>query len=45
VLVVQWLRRAASITRERLIPWVPDEVIVAVDRARREMLVDWDPDF
>lgn len=32
-------------SRERLIPWVPDEVIVEVDRGRREMLVDWDPDF
>ena len=31
--------------RERLIPWIPDEVILAVDRARRELLVDWDPEF
>lgn len=31
--------------RERLIPWVPDEVIVKVDLAQGEMLVDWDPEF
>jgi len=31
--------------RERLVPWVPDEVILAVDRAQRELLVDWDPEF
>ncbi|MCG3171467.1 MAG: Ribosome maturation factor RimM [Pseudomonadales bacterium] len=31
--------------RERLIPWLPEQVIVEVDRACREMLVDWDPDF
>jgi len=31
--------------RERLIPWVPDEVILDVDLAGRELLVDWDPDF
>lgn len=31
--------------RERLIPWVPGDVVVTVDRVRREMLVDWDPDF
>lgn len=31
--------------RERLIPWVPEQVILEVDRAAREILVDWDPDF
>ncbi|HNC69136.1 MAG TPA: ribosome maturation factor RimM [Pseudomonadales bacterium] len=44
VLVVQGCTGSID-TRERLIPWVPDEVIVDVDRVRREMLVDWDPDF
>lgn len=31
--------------RERLLPWVPGEVILDVDLARRELRVDWDPDF
>jgi 16S rRNA processing protein RimM len=31
--------------RERLIPWIPQQVILAVDRAQRELLVDWDPEF
>lgn len=31
--------------RERLVPWIPDEVIVRVDLAAGELVVDWDPDF
>lgn len=31
--------------RERLIPYLPDRVVVAVDLAARQMRVDWDPDF
>jgi 16S rRNA processing protein RimM len=31
--------------RDRLIPWVQDKVVVRVDLERRELLVDWDPDF
>jgi 16S rRNA processing protein RimM len=31
--------------RERLIPWVPTSVVLQVDLAAREMLVDWDPEF
>ncbi|WP_101674514.1 ribosome maturation factor RimM [Alloalcanivorax mobilis] len=31
--------------RERLLPWVPDQVIVNVDLDAGEMRVDWDPDF
>ena len=31
--------------RERLIPFVLDQVIVSVDRERREIQVDWDKDF
>jgi 16S rRNA processing protein RimM len=31
--------------RERLIPFLPDEVIRAVDLDARRIEVDWDPDF
>lgn len=31
--------------RERLLPFLPDEVIVEVDLAGGTMTVDWDPDF
>ncbi len=31
--------------RERLIPWVPDQVILKVDLAERQIRVDWDPEF
>lgn len=31
--------------RERLLPWVRDEVVLGVDLDRREMRVDWDPSF
>ncbi|QGT79117.1 ribosome maturation factor RimM [Guyparkeria halophila] len=31
--------------RERLIPFLPDEVIRAVDLDERRIEVDWDPDF
>jgi 16S rRNA processing protein RimM len=31
--------------RERLLPWVPGAVILEVDLAARELLVDWDPEF
>lgn len=31
--------------RERLIPWVQDKVVISVDLAARELLVDWDPDY
>lgn len=31
--------------RERLLPWVPDQVILDVALERGEMRVDWDPDF
>ncbi|MGL6250402.1 MAG: ribosome maturation factor RimM, partial [Billgrantia desiderata] len=31
--------------RERLLPFLPDEVIVAVDLAGGTMTVDWDPEF
>ncbi|EKF75633.1 16S rRNA-processing protein RimM [Alcanivorax hongdengensis A-11-3] len=31
--------------RERLIPWLPDQVVMKVDLAAGELTVDWDPDF
>lgn len=31
--------------RERLIPWLPDRVVVAVDLVAGTLTVDWDPDF
>jgi 16S rRNA processing protein RimM len=31
--------------RERLIPWIPDEVIREIDPEQGRMVVDWDPDF
>ncbi|KAF0807111.1 16S rRNA-processing protein RimM [Alcanivorax xiamenensis] len=31
--------------RERLLPWVPDDVIVDVALERGEIRVDWDPEF
>jgi 16S rRNA processing protein RimM len=31
--------------RERLIPFVPDQVIVNVDLDKREIQVDWDKGF
>lgn len=31
--------------RERLIPYLPDRVVLAVDLAAQQIRVDWDPDF
>jgi 16S rRNA processing protein RimM len=31
--------------RERLIPWIPDQVILGVDRDSGTLTVDWDPEF
>lgn len=37
---------AGSIDKiERLIPWLPDQVVTAVDVANRRLIVDWDIDF
>ena len=30
---------------ERLIPYVPDQFVLAIDLAAQEMRVDWDPEF
>lgn len=44
VLVVQGCE--GSIDRqERLIPWLPDQVVTGVDRTLRRITVDWDPEF
>ena len=32
-------------TRERLIPWLPDDVVLNVDTAAGVMTVDWDTEF
>jgi 16S rRNA processing protein RimM len=31
--------------RERLIPFILDQVVLAVDTRARRIEVDWDPDF
>ncbi len=31
--------------RERLIPYLPEQVVKEVDLAERRMVVDWDPEF
>jgi len=31
--------------RERMVPYVPGEVIHSVDLDKRQMIVDWDPEF
>lgn len=31
--------------RERLIPFIPDEVLISIDLDLRLIVVDWDPDF
>ncbi len=44
VLVVQ--KSQGSIDRrERLIPWLPDQVIKQVDIENGQIIVDWDPEF
>ena len=32
-------------TRERLIPWLPDDVVLNVDTAAGVITVDWDTEF
>ncbi len=44
VLVIQG--EAGSLDRrERLVPWLPDQVVTAVDLEGGILTVDWDPDF
>jgi len=31
--------------RERLIPWLPDQVVRDVDPGAGRLTVDWDPEF
>ncbi len=44
VLVVRGDEQSIDL-RERLIPYLPDRVIVTIDLEAQTMLVDWDPDF
>lgn len=44
VLVVQPIEGSID-TRERLIPYLPDRVVLEVSRAKRCISVDWDPDY
>lgn len=32
-------------SKERLIPYLPDQVVTSVDLEKQEILVDWDPEF
>jgi 16S rRNA processing protein RimM len=31
--------------KERLIPYLPDQVVVSVDLESQKIVVDWDPEF
>jgi len=31
--------------KERLIPYIPNDVVIQINMKRREIIVDWDPDF
>jgi 16S rRNA processing protein RimM len=31
--------------KERLIPWLPDRVVIEVDMATGRIVVDWEPDY
>jgi len=44
VLVVQGDDQSVD-RRERLIPYLPEQVVLNVDLAMQTMVVDWDPDF
>ena len=44
VLVVQSAQGSID-RRERLIPWLPDQVIKQVDIENDRIIVDWDPEF
>jgi 16S rRNA processing protein RimM len=35
----------ASDGKERLIPWLPDDIVTRVDLDAREIEVQWDPEF
>ena len=44
VLVVRAVAGAMD-GRERLVPWLPEQVVKQVDLTARRIVVDWDPDF
>lgn len=39
------VREQNSEARERLIPWLPGEVVIEVSLDSGQMIVDWDPEF
>jgi len=44
VLVVKGNQESID-TEERLIPWLPDQVITKIDLSGGVIRVDWDPEF
>jgi len=45
VIVVKANRNDAFGQKERLLPFLTDSVIKAVDKAQGRIIVDWDPEF
>ncbi len=45
VMIVQANLKDAFAKKERMIPYLPEQVIKQVDRAARTIKVDWEPDF
>lgn len=45
VLVVQGVKGTDIDNRERLIPYLPDQVVKSVDIEQQVITVDWDPEF
>jgi len=45
VLVVQGIQGTDIDNRERLIPYLPEQVIQSVDLEQHVIIVDWDPEF
>ena len=43
--VIVVCEESSGSTVERLIPWLPDQVILDVDLVEKRIRVDWDPDF
>jgi ribosomal 30S subunit maturation factor RimM len=39
------LLQAVLTKQERLIPWIPEQVITLVDVVNKRLTVDWDIDF
>ena len=45
VLVVKANAKDAFGQKERMLPFVPEQVVLKVDLENRVITVDWDPDF